>query len=104
MIIGKFTTGENGRLNGVIETFSGYIGVVLIPASSGADFNVVTDSGCEFGTAWKRTTAQGGKPYLSVRLDSPFLLQPVNCALFAKQDGSEHYLVWNREKPASGGH
>ena len=28
MIIGRFTKGENGRLNGVIETFSGYIGVM----------------------------------------------------------------------------
>jgi len=56
------------------------------------------------GAAWKKTTSQGGKPYVSVRLDSPFLLQPVNCALFAKQDGSEHYLVWAREKPANGGH
>jgi len=103
-MIGKFTTGENGRLNGVIESMSGNIGVVLIPVSGGADFNVVTDSGCEFGAARNKTTAQGGKPYVSVRLDSPFLPQPVNCALFAKQDGSEHHHVWNREKPANGGH
>src|SRR5262249_7680585 len=44
------------------------------------------------------------EPYVSVRPDSPFLLQTVNCPLFAKQDGSEHYLVWAREKPANGGH
>ena len=44
-----------------------------------------------------KKTAKDGKTYVSVRLDSPFLSAPMNCALFGNKDGS-HSLVWQREK------
>jgi len=49
----------------------------------------------EFGAAWKRTS-KDGKPYLSVKLDSPLLPAPINAALIEATDGS-YMLVWNRD-------
>jgi hypothetical protein len=46
-----------------------------------------------------RRTASGQNEnccYISVRLDSPFLAAPVNCALMTQDDGG-HILVWNRD-------
>ena len=64
-------------------------------AEKGADYQVTLD-GIEVGAAWKKTGRESGKAYLSVKLDSPFLPAPVNCALMPQDDGS-HILVWNRE-------
>jgi uncharacterized protein (DUF736 family) len=50
------------------------------------------------GTSWNRTSKDGGKAYVSVNLDSPLLPEPVNCALFTRDDDS-YVLVWDREKP-----
>ena len=41
-------------------------------------------------------SSKAGKAYLSVKLDSPFLPEPVNCALI-KQSDEAHALVWNRD-------
>ena len=59
--------------------------------------NCLTRGGVEVGAAWKRTGKESGKAYLSVKLDSPFLPVPVNCALMAQDDGS-HILVWSRDE------
>ena len=50
----------------------------------------------ELGAAWRKTSKKG-KAYLSVKLDSPALGGPINCALTQQQDGS-HALVWNRKE------
>jgi hypothetical protein len=34
-------------------------------------------------------------------LDSPFLLKPINCALFSGRD-DQFNLVWDRPKPQDG--
>jgi hypothetical protein len=44
----------------------------------------------------EKTGRESGKPYLSVKLNSPFLLAPVIGALMPQEDGS-HILVWNRD-------
>jgi uncharacterized protein (DUF736 family) len=72
------------------------MGLVFHPQTNGADYRLMTDNGCEVGAGWKKT-AKYGKSYVSVRLDSPFLSAPMNCALFGNKDGS-HSLVWQREK------
>jgi uncharacterized protein (DUF736 family) len=54
----------------------------------------LTDNGCEAGAAWKKTSKDGSH-YLLVKLDSPFLLAPINCAMFSNKDGSRS-LVWSR--------
>lgn len=88
MIIGKFTT-QKERIIGKLDALLGSGKLIFTPSSRGPDYLVTADSsGCEVGAAWKRTS-KDGKSYLSVRLDSPFLPGPVNCALFTQADGSQ---------------
>ena len=104
MIIGKFTQQDEvyaGSLYGIglacrFVTFS------PVPAKhgNGPDFVVhgapsEEDGEFEIGAAWAKTS-KAGKAYLSVKLDGPSLVQPINCALTKQADGS-HALVWNRE-------
>ena len=49
----------------------------------------------EIGAAWRRTGKDG--EYVSVKLDSPLLPQPVHCALVGQPNGALA-LVWHREK------
>jgi len=107
MLIGKFTQegdGYKGRIygphwRGVFVVFS------PVPAKqgNGPDFVVIGEiegdgDDYEVGAAWKKTS-KAGKAYLSVKLDSPFLPEPVNCALIKQPDGS-YGLVWNRDRKA----
>ena len=95
MIIGRFTQ-EKDKLVGSIDTLTIQQTLIFTPNAKGADYTVATESGGEVGAAWKRTSREGGKPFISVRFDSPFFLKPVNVALFPKDGG--HLLVWDREE------
>jgi uncharacterized protein (DUF736 family) len=97
MIIGKFTY-DNGSFTGdIIAGFMALPGVAIKPVTSAGegrpDYRVTTCCG-ELGAAWKKTSAKANE-YLSVKLDSPFLPAPVNCALIKQLDGS-HALIWSR--------
>jgi uncharacterized protein (DUF736 family) len=105
MIIGNFTEQEQGYA-GVITTAGLRVtGVQFRPVpvkqGSGPDFVVFgTCDGDDFddfelGAAWTKTSKKG-KTYLSVKLDSPALAEPINCALIAQANGS-HVLVWQRK-------
>ena len=61
-----------------------------------ADYRVETDNGAELGAGWKKTS-RDGKAYMSVKLDSPFSLKPINAALFEGRNGGEWQLVWQRQ-------
>jgi uncharacterized protein (DUF736 family) len=98
MIIGKFTQQDNGY-TGSVPAFTGpSLPIRIAPTDQkGIDYLVtLTDSGIELGVAWKRTSGKGNE-YLSLKLDSPFLPAPANCALVEQADG--YALVWNRAKP-----
>ena len=108
MLIGKFTQQEHGYI-GIIRTAGLAVADVTfspVPAKvgSGPDFVVLGagDDGKQFelGAAWAKTS-KAGKPYLSVKLDGPTLVEPINCALTKQQDGS-HALVWNRKDAKAG--
>jgi uncharacterized protein (DUF736 family) len=104
MIIGHFTDQNPnaafaGNLYGI--NLGGF--VFLQPAKAktgnGPDFIVWggardEEDAVEIGAAWRKTSKKG-RAYLSVKLDSPALPQPINCALTEQRDGS-HALVWNR--------
>ena len=95
MIIGNFNKQAKGYVGDLITlTHRGKL--IFTPASKGADYQVTLD-GIEVGAAWKKTGKESGKAYLSVKLDSPFLPTPVNCALMPQDDGS-HILVWSRDE------
>lgn len=55
----------------------------------------------DIGVAWNDVTepADDSEPleYISVKLEDPYLAQPINAALFHGEDGSN--LVWSRPKP-----
>lgn len=101
MIIGKFTSQADGSLVGTIDALLGHRKVKFMANDKGADYTVLTESGCEVGAAWTRTSRDAKKPFVWVKFDSPLLSAPINCALFSQKDGS-HALVWDRDprKPA----
>ncbi len=99
MIIGKFQH-EDGVYVGSLPAFTGpSLPIRIAPTDQkGVDYAVtLSGSGIELGVAWKKTSAKG-KDYVSVKLDSPFLPAPANCALVKQADGFA--LLWNR-KPES---
>jgi uncharacterized protein (DUF736 family) len=96
MIIGNFKQhGDDlyaGSVYGMVLNVA-YVTFSPVPAKqgNGPDFVVLgapseEDEVCELGAAWKKTS-KAGKPYLSVKLDGPTLVQPINCALTKHQDG-----------------
>jgi uncharacterized protein (DUF736 family) len=85
--------------HGTVETIgTGKLVLAFVPKTKGADFDIVTEGGCDVGAAWKMTARESGKDYLSVMLDGSFLAAPINCAMFKAKDG--HQLVWDRKRPA----
>ena len=48
------------------------------------------------GAAWKKTSKEGGKTFISIRFDSPFLPKPLNSALFPAKEAGRHILDWDR--------
>jgi uncharacterized protein (DUF736 family) len=104
MIIGTFQKSGDGY-SGEVLSFALHVPAVTFNAvplkqGSGPDFVVLglseEDEEYEIGAAWKRTSKEG-KAYLSVRLDSPALFVPINCALMPQPDNL-HVLVWKRAK------
>ena len=94
MIIGQFTPAKGGY-TGSLVTLTHHGKLTFTPNPKGADFTVTLD-GFEVGAGWKKTSREKGTAYVSVKLDSPFLPAPVNCALMPQDDGS-HILVWSRD-------
>jgi uncharacterized protein (DUF736 family) len=89
MIIGKFQQ-ENGVYVGSVPAFTGpSLPIRIAPTDrKGVDYLVtLAGSGIELGVAWKRISSKKGKEYVSVKLDSPFLSEPANCALIKQADG-----------------
>ena len=100
MNIGNFQNAADGRITGEMDALLvGRIKLTFEPNDKGADYRVLTDTGCEVGAAWNKTAEKTGKAYISARLDSPYLLKPVNVALFPAKDAGKHVLVWDRQKP-----
>jgi uncharacterized protein (DUF736 family) len=51
----------------------------------------------ELGAAWKRTTKDGSRDYLTVKLDDPSFPAPIYANLFAAEGESHTFqLLWSR--------
>ena len=88
MIVGKFASAD-GVYTGSIPAISASSAPVRIAPSKkkGVDYDVLLgEGGIELGVAWKKTSAKGNA-YLSVKLDSPVLPEPANCALLNDSTG-----------------
>ena len=101
MIIGTFTSNDNGGFTGVINTAGlNLAGVAFETKDKGADFVLKADhngQAFEIGGAWKKSGDYGD--YLSVRLDSPTFAEPVNATMKLKaSDTGVYALRWNRRK------
>ena len=101
MIIGTFTTNKEGSYTGNIHTPALHLeGVVFEKQSKGADFTLSAEFGdhvYEIGAAWKKTGDFGD--YLSVRLDSPVFLAPINATMKLKASDTGFFgLRWARRK------
>jgi uncharacterized protein (DUF736 family) len=102
VIIGKFAQNGDGYTGSIITAGLSIPDVMFSPVpvkiGDGPDFVILADGmgeQFELGAAWAKTSKKG-KPYLSVKLDSPMFVAPINCALIPQIDSS-HALVWNRD-------
>jgi uncharacterized protein (DUF736 family) len=100
MNIGQFENSEDGRITRELHALLvGRVKLTFAPASKGADYVItMTETGTEVGAGWKKTGKESGKAYISVRLDSPFLPEPLNVVLFAAKEPGRHVMVWDRPR------
>lgn len=101
--IGNFTKEENGAFKGNIETLTlNIVRVNFEPLAKrgdkSPDYRIFAGL-AEIGAAWKRTGGNG--EHLSVRIDDPSFLAPVDCRLV--KTGAEHgySLIWERDRKRS---
>jgi uncharacterized protein (DUF736 family) len=103
-IIGSFKK-TGSEYTGDIHTLSlqaKKIRIVAVEASTNekAPSHRVMINKIELGAAWQRKTQDGGREYLSVKLDDPTFAAPIHANLIAEDDKSENYsLVWSRPNP-----
>ena len=77
MIIGKFENSENGRITGELDALLADTKPLLfVPNSNGPDYIVLTETACEAGAAWKKTSKDGKKEFVSVRLELALPARP----------------------------
>jgi len=95
MIIGKFQKEESAFVGNILGLNAPAPVCITQTDLKGIDYTV-TAYGLDFGAAWKKKSAKGND-YLSIKLDNPFLVAPVNCALVKQSDG--YALIWERKQP-----
>jgi len=69
-------------------------------APTSPDYFIKSGS-CDLGVAWNDVTEpeddSATLEYISVKLEDPYLANPINAALFQNEDSAD--LVWSRPKP-----
>jgi uncharacterized protein (DUF736 family) len=106
MIIGKFARTSDGWF-GTIQTVTSQTKARFVPNDKrenerAPDFRVVSGH-CELGVAWRRTSSDH-REYLSVILDDPLMVAPLNLALFESSKSGEANLVWKRQQDGDQSH
>jgi uncharacterized protein (DUF736 family) len=101
-IIGIFTKQENGTYVGTIEALTLKQRATFEPLTKRGDKSPdfrITSGLTDIGAAWKR--ANDGATQLSVRLDDPSFVAPIDCRLV--KTGAEHgfSLIWERDRKRS---
>ena len=98
MLIGQFEKQDND-FTGSIETLGLTAHDVhfeaVEPKNDKAPSYIVHVGDSAIGAAWKKTS-NDGKPYLSVKLDSPVFAAPIQAALVKVND--TYHLAWSRPR------
>ena len=98
-IIGNFIA-KDGKITGKIHTLALNAGLTFFPnTSTGQDAPTyrVFSARAEVGAAWEKTS-EGGRDYLSVKLDDPSFTVPIFANLIEAEDGTFN-LLWSRPQP-----
>ena len=97
--IGTFTRNETGAFVGTVKTLTLNVKARLVPTEGdnerGPAYRIVA-AATEFGAAWKKTSRETGREYLSVKLDDPSFPAPIYASLVADEEGGGHSLIWSR--------
>ncbi len=98
-IIGTFSKTEDGWV-GTIRTLTINVKAKFLKNADKAndkapDYRVFA-GGAELGAAWRETSKDSDKEYLSVKLDDPSFSGPVRAALFENESEGTSVLAWSR--------
>ena len=97
--IGTFTKAEDSSLNGFIKTLQLNTKARFSPleatSNGGPDFRIFAGN-VEIGAAWKKVSLQGGRPYVSAKLDDPSLPAPIFASLHEDDVRGEFSMIWTR--------
>jgi len=99
--IGSFTA-KDGKYTGTIRTMTINVKSQIVPnakktSEDAPDFRVYA-GGAELGAAWRQESKDGGKAYLSIKLDDPSFAAPIRAAFFENESEGTGVMVWNRTK------
>jgi uncharacterized protein (DUF736 family) len=96
--IGTFTPSDNGY-SGSIKTLTLNIKAKFVASEKdndkAPDYRIFAGS-TEFGAAWKKTTRDSDREYLSVKLDDPSFPAPLYASLVKVEDDDSFTLIWSR--------
>lgn len=98
--IGTFSKSGDGSYAGSIKTLSlnvkqAQLRPVDKESDNAPDYRIFS-GGTEFGAAWKKTSRETNRDYLSVKLDDPSFPAPIYANLVDADDG--YSLVWSRNR------
>ena len=96
--IGTFTAQDNG-FTGSIKTLTLNIKAKFVASEKdndkAPDYRIFSGAK-EFGAAWKKTTRDSDRAYLSVKLDDPSFPAPIYASLVKIEGDEDHTLIWSR--------
>jgi uncharacterized protein (DUF736 family) len=99
--IGTFTKAEDGTLSGFIKTLQLNTKARFVPLAATSedapDFRIFAGN-VEIGAAWKKVSQQGGRPYVSAKLDDPSLPAPIFASLYEDDEKGQFSMIWTRPK------
>jgi uncharacterized protein (DUF736 family) len=102
-VIGTFTPAKDGGWIGRIRTLVVNSRVRFVPNDHrdndhSPDYRIYVGAS-EIGAAWRgRTSGDGARRYLHVRLDDPSLPEPFTATMIQPADGVSARLVWGRRR------
>ena len=94
--IGTLTASDNGY-TGSVKTLALNVKAKFVATEKendkAPDYRIFAGT-TEFGAAWKKTTRETERKYLSVKLDDPSFPAPIYANLFKGE--TDYTLVWSR--------